>query len=173
MLFGLAIGLVVAFGVYVNERRPATDGAGPAAAARDSAGSEPGAGEPPHTATAGGAATETEPDDRFGFYELLPRYEVVVPELETPAPAPNRTVAVGEPGTYVLQAGSFATETDAERQRARLGLLGIESRIQRVVVDDREFHRVRVGPLSDLDALNSIRRQLLDAQIESLLMRMN
>lgn len=167
MLFGLAIGLVVALGVYVNGRRPQGEPSSATAApspmptdAADSA--RPSA---PNRATA-------PVDDRFGFYELLPRYEVVVPELETAARIPSRAEAIAEPGTYELQAGSFATEADAERQRARLGLLGIESRIQRVIVDDREFHRVRIGPLGDLDELNSIRRRLLDAQVETLLMRM-
>ena len=71
----------------------------------------------------------------------------------------------------MLQAGSFLTEADAETQRARLALLGIESRIQRVSIDDRAFHRVRIGPVDDLDEVNSIRRQLADADVESILMR--
>lgn len=171
MLFGLGLGLVVALGVYVNDRRPSDNSAGAPAASRpaDTQADAPAPAQPPRPAN---EPEQTEDDERFSFYELLPRYEVVVPELETPARQTSRAVAIGEPGTYVVQAGSFATETDAERQRARLGLLGIESRIQRVVVDDREFHRVRIGPLDDLDELNSIRRQLLDAQIDSLVMRM-
>jgi len=33
------------------------------------------------------------------------------------------------------------------------------------------FHRVRVGPIDDLDELNRIRGRLRDARIESLLMK--
>jgi cell division protein FtsN len=170
MAFGLTIGLVVAIGVYVNDRRPpgqedtAAQGNGVPRAA-----SQPAATPRPTAPTPTPAAPE---EERFGFYELLPRFEVVVPELETPAQSPNRAVTITEPGIYVLQAGSFGTEKDAEAQRARLGLLGIEAKVQRVVVDDREFHRVRIGPLDDLDALNSLRRRLLDAKIDSIVMRM-
>lgn len=169
MAFGLAIGLVVAAGVYVNDRRLAGAPAALAPAEVDRA--RPRVVEAPAvTAPAPTSGARDEP--RFGFYELLPRFEVVVPELETPTSTPNQAVTIAVPGTYVLQAGSFATANDAERQRARLGLLGIESRVQRVVVDDREFHRVRIGPLDDLDEINSIRRRLLDAQVESIVMRM-
>ena len=50
-------------------------------------------------------------------------------------------------------------------------MLGIESRIQRVTIDDDVFHRVRIGPISDLGQLNRIRRQLRDAQVDTLLMK--
>ena len=47
----------------------------------------------------------------------------------------------------------------------------IQSRIQRVTIDADDFHRVRIGPLSDLDELNSVRRRLWDAQVEVLLIK--
>ena len=169
MLFGLAIGLIVALGVYVNDRRPATEAASRASTGPPAASRTPPVDPSPARSTAPEETAEN-PDERFGFYELLPRFEVIVPELETPA-ARSQAVAIEEPGTYVLQAGSFTSETDAERLRAQLGLLGIESKIQRVTVDDREFYRVRIGPLDDLDQLNAYRRQLLDANIDSLVMQ--
>ena len=53
---------------------------------------------------------------------------------------------------------------DADRRQASLALLGIESRIQRVTVDDDVYHRVRIGPISNLDSLNRMRKQLRDAR---------
>ena len=100
-------------------------------------------------------------------------FEVVVPEVETPAARTAEIVAIDDPGVYMLQAGSFLTETDAESQRARLGLLGIESRIQRVTIDDRAFHRVRIGPIQDLDELNLIRSRLRGANVDSIIMRVD
>jgi cell division protein FtsN len=79
---------------------------------------------------------------------------------------------VQQPGTYVLQAGSFAALTDADRRRAELALLGIESRVQRVSIDERTYHRVRVGPMDDLDKLNLVREQLRQAQIDVLRIRL-
>lgn len=168
MLFGLAIGLIIALGVYVNGRPNVTENAPIARIEEAPVVTEAAPVEPP-TQT---IETAAENPDRFSFYDLLPQFEVIVPEIEQAAPRTNPTVAINEPGTYVLQAGSFLTAEDAESQRARLALLGIESRLQRVSIDDRTFHRVRIGPISDLDTLNSIRSRLLDAEVESLVMRM-
>jgi len=55
--------------------------------------------------------------------------------------------------------------------KATLALLGVESRIQKVTIDADDFHRVRVGPMSDLDELNGVRRRLWDARIEVLLIK--
>jgi cell division protein FtsN len=123
----------------------------------------------------------------------LPQYEVVVPEVETVAPTPQaaRASAAGSatsgasgasatpvpaveaPGQYILQAGSFRSHGEADRMQASLALLGIESRIQKVTIDDDEFHRVRVGPIDDLETLNRVRNQLRAAGINALVMRMN
>ena len=56
--------------------------------------------------------------------------------------------------------------------KANLALLGIESRLQRVSVDDNVFHRVRIGPISDLNVLNTVRRQLRDAEIDVMLIEL-
>ena len=80
--------------------------------------------------------------------------------------------AVVEPGVYVLQAGSFSAYEDADRRRATLALQGIESKIQRVTIDDRTYHRVRIGPIDDLDELNLLRSRLREAQIDVLRIRL-
>jgi len=51
-------------------------------------------------------------------------------------------------------------------------LLGIESRIQRVSIDDKTYHRVRIGPTRDLDNLNALRDRLRQAQIDVLRIRL-
>lgn len=120
----------------------------------------------------------------FEFYEILPQYEVPVPEetstvaRSTASSAPRATASrattaapVAEPGSYVLQTGSFRSHADADRMQASLALLGVESRIQKVSIDAGEFHRVRIGPISNLDELNRIRTVLQQAGIDSLMMK--
>jgi cell division protein FtsN len=178
MLSGLAIGLVVAAGVYFRrvpspaehvmaaergsaapaERAPARRGA-PARGAAGSNGDQP----------KGDAAKAS--DQHFDFYDILPQYEVVVPEVETAAGPSARAKPIDEPGSYVLQAGSFGSAGEADKLRANLALLGIESRVQRVTIDDDVYHRVRIGPISDLEKLNRIRRQLRDAHVNAMLMK--
>jgi len=173
MLFGLTLGLVVAAGVYfrVPPRAPQSGAATSAPAAAPAAVPAP-AGDRRQARGAQGARATGASEQRFDFYEILPQFEVVVPEVETAAsPTTRSQPVVQEPGSYVLQAGSFSALGDADRLKARIALLGIESRIQRVTIDDDVFHRVRIGPINDLDRLNRIRRQLRDAQVDTLLMK--
>jgi cell division protein FtsN len=102
---------------------------------------------------------------------MLPQFEVVIPEFETNVRADTAPRAVEQPGRYVLQAGSFRTLVDADRRQASLALLGVESNIQRVAIEDDVYHRVRIGPVEALGQLNEIRRRLRDARIETLLMQ--
>jgi len=103
---------------------------------------------------------------------MLPNFEVIIPEQEADVKRDAVVEAVQKSGTYVLQAGSFAQLADADRRRAELALLGIESRIQHVSIDERSFHRVRIGPTDDLDKLNRIRNQLRQADIDVLRIRL-
>jgi cell division protein FtsN len=181
MLFGLAIGLVVAAGVYFRNAPPATPAAAAVRPAQRSesapasatpAATAPAATAPASNARAKSAAQPAAPaESRFDFYEMLPQFEVVVPEVETAASPAVRARPVQEPGSYILQAGSFSSHADADRLQANLALLGIEARIQRVTIDDDVFHRVRIGPITNLDALNRTRKQLRDAGIDPMLMK--
>lgn len=167
MLFGLSIGLAVAFAIYINDRNipqpAATALAAQPAAAQDSVDDN---GE-----TAGGS-DDAQPEQRFDFYNMLPSFEIVITEEEPDVTRDTAPQAVVEPGEYVLQAGSFSTYGDADRRRAQLALHGIESSIQRVSIEDRTYHRVRIGPTRDLDELNVLRARLREASIDVLRIRL-
>jgi len=175
MLFGLTIGLVVAAGVYFrrtpsSSEHAATERSVPAPTTAERAPTRRGTPARGGTAAGNGEAAKSS-DQRFDFYDILPQYEVVVPEVETAAGPSARAKPVDEPGSYVLQAGSFGAAADAEKLKANLALLGIESRVQKVAIDDDVYHRVRIGPITDLDKLNRIRRQLHDAHVNAMLMK--
>jgi len=172
MLFGLAIGLVVAAGVYF--RRAPAPAEHAASAERAPPAAERGARGKARAAAAGDAQkgdAAKSSEQHFDFYDILPQYEVVLPEVETAAGPSARAKPVEEPGSYVLQAGSFNAAADADKLQANLALLGIESRVQRVTIDDDVYHRVRIGPITDLEKLNRIRRQLHDAHVNAMLMK--
>ena len=170
--FGLAVGLSVAAAVWVSDRReqPATTAAPePVPASVASALDDNG-----ETRRESVVRVEPEVGDdgeqRFTFYELLKRSEVLIPEEPEPT-GTREPVAVVQPGTYVLQAGSFSTEADADRRRAELAMHGIESRIQKASIDGRIYYRVRIGPTDDLDRLNMLRSRLRAAQIDAVRLR--
>lgn len=162
---GLCIGLVVAAGVYVFGRPSGSGGVQIAGV--------PGAVQIPDAAADAGQAKPLEP--RFAFYEMLPNYEVVIPEeeyTEETGPSQTTTPKVAEPGRYVIQAGSFSTYDDADRRKAGLALLGVESTIEKVELDDgRVFFRVRTLPVNALDRLNDVLKLLRENSIDTLVMR--
>jgi len=118
------------------------------------------------------AAAATTSGEKYDFYEMLPNFEVVVPEkdkeVKRDLPA---TARVERPGVYVLQAGSYRNEADADRVRAQLALQGIDAKVQRVAVDSDVWHRVRIGPITKLDELNRLRKQLQAAEVDALVIR--
>jgi cell division protein FtsN len=169
LLFGLGIGLSVAFAIYMKDRQPAPP---PPAVAQQPASMAAPMETGPAPVAASPEAPPEEEEPRFSFYSMLPSFEVVIPEEEADVSRDSELEAVQEPGSYVLQAGSFNDVTDADRRRAQIALLGVESRVQRVMIDDRTYHRVRVGPIDNLDELNRVRGQLRDAGIDVLRIRL-
>jgi cell division protein FtsN len=118
----------------------------------------------------GGGATK--PSEKYDFYQMLPNFEVVVPEKDKDVKRDLPAAAkIERPGVYVLQAGSYRNESDANRVRAQLALQGIDAKVQRVAVDADVWHRVRIGPVSNLDELNKLRRQLQAADVDALVIR--
>jgi cell division protein FtsN len=105
--------------------------------------------------------------ERFEFYDMLPDAEVEVavqPNTSGGATLPP----VSLPGTYVVQAGAFPNFGEADKVKARLALLGIVSEIQAAEANGARFHRVRIGPIDNLDQLNRLRGRLRQNGIEYL-----
>ena len=178
MLFGLAVGLSVAVAVYVKDRRPEPVGgsSGPNPAVTEAAptpASMQDALDHNGEIVGGPSGPNEEKEKRFTFYDILPNVEVVTPDETPETEADTAPQAVVEPGLYVLQAGSFSTNADADRRRAELALHGIESITQRVKVNDRNYHRVYIGPTDDLDELNMLRSRLRAAKIDVLRIRLS
>jgi cell division protein FtsN len=160
LALGLGLGLAVAAGVWKLKSAVPAD---PAAAkvkkpapqsARDEADKEP----PPR-------GTE------YTFYDRLKNYELVIPEKDKDVHRDVRPAPETRPGTYVLQAGSYRNFADADAVRARLALQGVESKVQKVTVDADTWHRVRIGPITNLDELNRIRTRLRQADVDALVIR--
>jgi cell division protein FtsN len=160
---GLTLGLAVAGIVYLKDHRLDA----PVASAGKITKKKSRANEPPEAAD---SASE-EPAKTYDFYDRLPKFEVVVPEKDKEVRPDIRSVPETRSGTYVLQAGSYKNFADADRVRAKLALQGIESKVQKVTVDNDTWHRIRIGPISKLDELNRMRQILRRADVDVLVIR--
>jgi len=153
-LAGLALGLFVAFLVYLNENRPAAT----VPAVKENHSASPG--------TSSSSGAEQRP--RFDFYTILPEQEVVVPENPQEEERPSAD-AEREKAQYLLQAGSFRTLEQADSLRARLTLLGVDASIETVRMKEGEtWHRVRVGPFESVREVAKIQERLRRQEIQTL-----
>jgi cell division protein FtsN len=162
---GLGIGLAIALGVFLWQSRALKA----AEAAVESL-----ARPEPRAATKSDAVDETEEARNYDFYDMLPSQEVVVPEAGKEAPVeplPNSPIA--RPGNYVLQLGAYRELAEAERLQTKLSRLGISASLQRIAIDNDVFHRVRIGPVSDLESLNRTRARLRAADIDMVVIRVS
>jgi cell division protein FtsN len=89
--------------------------------------------------------------------------------LGRPAPADPlgdlaaaRTGGGNDPFLYFVQAGAFRTPEDAEAQRAKLSLMGIEAKVTEREQSGRQVYRVRVGPFNSKDDADR-QKEKLDA----------
>jgi len=115
---------------------------------------------------------------RYDFFTVLPEMEVVVPEQELSRKADkvepaNDTATAKSEDRYILQAGSFRNSTDAEQMKAQLAMLGSIATVQKVTVNGKTWHRVRIGPFEGARKADEMRRMLSDNQIDTLVMKAN
>lgn len=151
---------------FMDERRPAAVPSGKPATGQEKAVEK----QPPPS-----------PTPKFDFYTILPEMEVSVPEWEreTEIKPPAGTGEIDAPPQaitsekYILQIGSFRQHNEAERVKAQLALLGIETEIQRVVIDGGDiWHRVRAGPYQSAGQLNQARQRLIENDIDFMLLKL-
>lgn len=122
------------------------------------------------------------PKPTFEFYTILPEMEVVIPDEELVAPdAPGNETGeqeanlppLQENAAFILQMGSFRRFEDADRMKARLALIGIETEIQKVSINNRDtFHRVRSGPYRSQSRLNEIRKLARENNIATMVIKL-
>ena len=163
-MVGMIIGLVIGLGAYLYTQlnNPTTKVATPSSTAPKQ--------QPPVT-TSKPSSNETTPEkSRFDFYTLLPEMEIFIPEQDEKAAL--RMPKLKKPGTYVLQVGSFRHYSDADAFKAQLALKGFESAIQTVSIDnDNTWHRVRIGPIKEMQKLNRTRSKLRKNNLDFMLLK--
>jgi cell division protein FtsN len=181
-LLGLLIGLVLGIGIAAGVAIYVSHIPNPFAQSRDEgqhkpppssiATPDPVAAPKVSKAEPSKAAEGADNKGRFDFYKILPGEENATPGAAPAAkPAPASTgqtpaepkPAAAEGTTYYLQAGAYQTEDDADNQKAKLALLGLEARVRAATVADKgTVYRVRLGPYANQEELNDAKTTLQD-----------
>lgn len=197
-LTGIIIGLIIGLGIAVAVALVITKGASPFTERSNKAGRpadlEPSqaadpnkplygnrdaardanraiAERPPAAPSAPAARVDADPLGAAIANMQEPRTVPATPPAPANTAAPAAAAAVTDGYIYFLQAGAFREMTDAENTRAKLALLGFEAAITDRTTDSGVLHRVRVGPFSQVEAVNKARAKLLDSGIDVAIVR--
>jgi cell division protein FtsN len=115
-----------------------------------------------------------------------PPAAVVKPETKPYTKAPDPADPLGElakaktsgssgggadPFSYFVQAGAFRTPEDAEAQRAKLGLMGLDAKVTEREQAGRTVYRVRVGPFEKKDDADKTKERLDGSGFETAMVR--
>ena len=76
-----------------------------------------------------------------------------------------------DPFMYFVQAGAYRTTDEADAQRAKLSMMGLDAKISERDQGGRTVYRVRVGPLDVKTDAEKVREKLEAAHIDSALVR--
>jgi cell division protein FtsN len=68
--------------------------------------------------------------------------------------------AANDPFTYFVQAGAFKSANDADAQKAKLSMMGIEAKVSEREQAGRAIFRVRSGPFDDKEQAEKIKARL-------------
>src|SRR5690554_4423723 len=123
--------------------------------------------EPAKPAPAPAKQETSQEEARFKFYEMLPKSEVVAPQVEEYKSSGPREVY-----HYIVQAGSFRSPEDAERHRATIAFQGLKGTVDRVTASDGSYwYRVNVGPFESRSRMNRAVDKLVSINIQPLVKR--
>lgn len=171
LLSGLAIGLFIAFIVYLDKQPENTKDFG-SAVQQELEKLKKQAKKDDTNKTKAVAKKE----QKFNFYTILPELEVLIPESETRPPINTQDSSDKTTGTakkqYVLQVGSFQNINDAEKLKANLAFFGLKANIQHVTVNRQAWHRVRTGPYLDKQQLYKNQKLLKENNIPAISMEL-
>ncbi len=149
-----------------NPAKPAAPASGPLIA--PATGLPSAAPTPPPPAIATSPATSPGTRDPAAILADRPGSVSSKPGLTTPS-LPSAPGA--DPFVYFVQAGAYGRSEDAEQQRAKLAMLGLESRLTEREQSGRTVFRVRLGPFERKSDADSTKEKLTEAGIEAALVR--
>ncbi|CAL1240361.1 SPOR domain-containing protein [Candidatus Methylocalor cossyra] len=112
------------------------------------------------------------PEPRFTFYKILAEKEVIIPESEIKTLKREESLGKKPPaGTYLVQAGSYTSQQEAEKVKAQLARLKVKAKLEMIKLENTAWYRVKIGPYASLADADKVRQYLRSHQIDSVVQR--
>ncbi|RZJ24590.1 MAG: sporulation protein [Haliea sp.] len=135
--------------------------------------------KPAAPAVSGGPVTDVTPQKPVADPAAKPAKPAADPigdlakaKMTAPAPATAAAPAAGaDPFSYFVQVGAFRTPEDAEQQRAKISLMGLEAKVTEREQSGRTVFRVRLGPFDKKEEAEKAKERLDGSGVETALVR--
>tara|TARA_R110002095_G_scaffold73785_4_gene62839 strand:- start:2127 stop:2705 length:579 start_codon:yes stop_codon:yes gene_type:complete len=109
---------------------------------------------------------------RFDFYQILPDMEIVIPQHEIEERRRLEGTGKSNPGTFIIQVGSFRNPKQADTLKAQIAMLGVESSVQKVDQSGSVWYRVKSGPYTSFRMVDKIQNRLHQNNIDSIAIKL-
>jgi cell division protein FtsN len=103
-------------------------------------------------------------EPKFTFYDILSEEQVY--EHEMNARKREERVGKGKKSKYTLQVGAFRSFKEADKLKAELALIGIESKIEKATVNNAIWNRVKIGPYNSPSRASALKERLKQKGID-------
>jgi cell division protein FtsN len=80
---------------------------------------------------------------------------------DAPAPPSTSAIAIADGERYLLQAGAFRGNDDAEALKAKIALTGEVARVEAAQINGNTVYRVRMGPYPNASSLAAAKQALV------------
>jgi cell division protein FtsN len=87
------------------------------------------------------------------------------------APSESAATSSAEPFSFFVQVGAFRTPEDAQAQRAKLAMMGLDAKVSEREQSGRTVYRVRLGPYDRLSDAEKMKEDLQPSGLETALVR--
>ena len=88
-----------------------------------------------------------------------------------PATATATAATGADPFSYFVQAGAYSRTEEADQQKARLAMLGMDGKVSEREQAGRTVYRVRLGPFSQKADADAAKDKLSASGVETQLVR--
>lgn len=119
-----------------------------------------------------GKPGDPSPEKRFQFPDILSgktdgTTTKGAKPVDADKTASDAAKAADAPTGFYLMAGSFQKASDAEAQKANLALIGFDASVQKAVIGEKVWYRVKIGPFKRQDDANRARNELKENGVDA------
>jgi cell division protein FtsN len=108
-----------------------------------------------------------------GKSPAIPSSADPIADIATGKAAADAAASAKTDVVFFVQTGAFASQSEADAQKAGLAMQGMQSQISEGLIDGKSVWRVRIGPFANVDDSGIVRSKLTGMGIKPAVIKVN